>query len=59
MQDEIEPFVPMMARDFPDAAQHKELIEEVVFAVTSYLTARFGEPRRPPFTPTTPELEQA
>jgi AcrR family transcriptional regulator len=87
MQNEIEPFVPMMGRYFPNAAQDElvrvtltsasmarggayilatsehaaeraTLIEEIVFAVTSYLTARFGEPCRPPFPLPAPALKR-
>jgi AcrR family transcriptional regulator len=76
VQDEVAPFVPLLARYFPDAAyedlaratfiassmargaavilatvdhaaKRETFIEEIVFACSSYVTARFGEPRWP------------
>jgi AcrR family transcriptional regulator len=76
VQDEVAPFVPLLARYFPDAAyedlaratfiassmargaalilatvdhaaERESFIEEIVFACSAYVTARFGEPRRP------------
>lgn len=78
MRDEFEPFVPLLARYFPNAgyndlfranvaiasmargaagilatneylAERDALIDEIVFAMTSYMTGRFGEPLSPPF----------
>jgi AcrR family transcriptional regulator len=75
VQDEVAPFVPLLARYFPDAAlddiarasliassmargaaailattdraaEREAFIDEIVFACSSYVTARFGEPRR-------------
>jgi AcrR family transcriptional regulator len=79
MRDEFEPYVPLLARYFPDAnrdelaranvvvasmargaagilataehaAQRAVFIEEIVFSICTYLAARFGEPRQPPFS---------
>jgi len=41
------------------SAQREALIEEIVFALCSYMTARFGEPCTPPFPSPAPETEYA